>query len=229
MSLFKKLLCTSIVGGVLASLSAGASATLLGVSPGLPVMSYDDGTTSYVAGTQTFQVDGVPVSVDFPPSRLVSDATGLLSKSVSVNILVDNTGALVGGVPGDDLVVVGAVDTTGDSGLDADGVLLTGEVAAFGFLDDGSTDRFDFLFVVTGGALAPFYAGQDIAMTTASAASSFTGDFAVDFGGGAMGNIGPNSVARVSESATMGLFGIGLAALCTVSLRRKWRPGVVRV
>ena len=141
-------------------------------------------------------MDAAPLAILFPPPRFVFDSTSA-PKDVKINIVVDATGALIGGTPGDDLVVIGAVDTTGDSVLDTDGVLLTGEVTAFGFLDSGGpTDTFDFAFTVTGGALAPFYAGKGIGVTLTSEGSSFTGSFTVNFGEGRFEFLQSNTQAR---------------------------------
>ena len=69
-------------------------------------------------------------------------------KSVAIEIVVDSSGNLIGGTSGDDLVIIGAIDQDGDSVADFDGVLLTGEVVAFGFQDSGGpTDDFDFVFI----------------------------------------------------------------------------------
>ena len=65
--------------------------------------------------------------------------------------LVDDTGAVVGGVSGDDIIVRGAVDVDGDNVIDFDGVLITGEILDFGFEDTNpppatTLDNFDFRF-----------------------------------------------------------------------------------
>ncbi|MGH7177144.1 MAG: SdrD B-like domain-containing protein, partial [Tepidisphaeraceae bacterium] len=105
-------------------------------------------------------------------------------------VKVDNSGALVGGVPGDDFVMTGDIDADGDSVVDYSGVLLTGEITAVGFEEDGATDQYDMRFTVTGGALAPLYAFKDIGVTVTSDNSTFSGAFNVDFSGGARGNVG---------------------------------------
>ena len=115
-----------------------ATAALLGVEPGLPLLNYNNtGTVSYNAGAQSFNVVAQPISILFPPPAFVN-----APKSVAINIVVDNAGNLVGGVPGDDLVVTGAVQPPGPP---LSGVLLTGEIVAFGSQDSGGfTDFYDF-------------------------------------------------------------------------------------
>jgi hypothetical protein len=161
---------------------------LLGVAPlDLPIIGYDSsGTVNYDAANDAFSVDAAPLTID------TSTATGFFfSGALDINIQVDATGALVGGVSGDDLVLTGDVDVDGDFIVDFSGTLLTGEVLAIGSQDSGgSTDLYDFRFSVTGGLLAGLYAGRDLGVTTTSENSSFAGDFGVNFGGNAKGNIG---------------------------------------
>ena len=105
--------------------------------------------------------------------------------------LHDANGNLVGGSNGDDLIVAGSIDRDGDGTPDYKGILLRGEVEAFGFRDTGSNvDEFDFLFRFTGGALAPFFDGQVIGITLTSEQSTFSGRFDRNFAGRTKGNIG---------------------------------------
>ena len=163
--------------------------TLLGVDPlGLPSVGYNvDGSVNYDSTTNTFTLDGTPTTIE-----TTTNPFGLFfSGDIDINIEVDETGALVGGSVGDDFVLTGDVDTTGDFIVDTSGVLLTGEVTGFGFEETGGiSDLYDFRFTVTGGALAGLYAGMDIGVTTTSENSTFTGDFNVDFSGEAKGAAG---------------------------------------
>ena len=162
---------------------------LLGVSPlDLPIVSYNaGGTTSYDSTNDRFSVDASPLSIQNQTTPFGLFFTG----DVDINIQVDDTGALIGGTTSDDFVLTGDVDTDGDFIVDESGVLLTGEVVAFGFEDSGgTTDDYDFRFQVTGGALAGEFIGKDIGVTTSSENSTFTGDFTVDFAGDAKGAIG---------------------------------------
>ena len=177
-----------------------SSAELLGLAPGLPLLNYDSGgSVTYNASNGAFSVRAKPISMLFPPPRPVGDSDGNGPGVVHMdfNLTVDPATGLptgVSGVPANDLLVVGKVDTTGDGNFDANGILLTGEVVAFGFQDSGpggTTDNYDLRFRVTGGALAPFYGDNDIAVTLSSENSSFANDFRVDFDGNAKGNVGP--------------------------------------
>lgn len=184
-----RLLCTTLLlaGGY----SQTTQAELLGVSPQSPLINFSGtGLTTYHADTGLFGVKSAPVALVFPPVKFIGDASGA-PENFEINIEVDTSGHLVGGVPGDDLVIVGAVNLTGNAVPDADGVLLTGEISRFGYRETGtSTDLYDFVFTVTGGELAHLYAGQELAVTMNSEASSFTGNFAVDFSGKAKGTLG---------------------------------------
>jgi VCBS repeat protein/prealbumin domain-containing protein len=178
---------------------------LLGVigSAEAPLITYDStGALTYNAGTQAFDADATPLTFTesfFPPSptRLITAPADL-----QLHIQVDNTGNLVGGVPGDDLVITGNVDIDGNGSIDASGTLLTGEVLGFGFLDGaGLVDQYDYRFRPTGGALqAAYFTGKDIGITMVSEHSSFANNFAVDFSGGAKGNVFAISQPRGSIS-----------------------------
>ena len=112
----------------------------------------------------------------------------LISKSAFKSTVV---ALLVGGIPGDDLVIFGSVDINGDLVVDYTGTLLTGEISRFGFEDTGTTtDRYDFRFTITGGLLAFKWAGEDFGVVTTSENSSFAGVFTTNFNGLAKGQSG---------------------------------------
>ncbi|MBI1927242.1 carboxypeptidase regulatory-like domain-containing protein [Candidatus Poribacteria bacterium] len=170
-------------------------AALLGNTLDFPKISFDSqGTTAYDAGTDLLTITASPISIRVSaadPPRTVNPTGALSSKVLSIGVTVNATGALVGGVSGDDLKVVGEVDLDGDSIIDFAGVLLTGEVLEFGFLDSGGpTDSYDFRFTVTGGLLAPLYTGKDLGVAVTSESSTFTGNFTVNFNGRAKGTLG---------------------------------------
>lgn len=183
-----------------------ADAALLGNTLGYPLQTFDyGGSIKYNATLDQFSVTCSPValrmsSTSFP--RFINSPGPNDPETVSIHITVDSSGNLVGGVAGDDLIVVGAVDIDGDGTVDYSGVLLTGEIAEFGYNDSGgTTDQYDFRFTLTGGLFAQFFAGKDIGVEITSENSTFTGDFTVDFAGGGKGNIGP-----ITGTASIGDF-----------------------
>jgi hypothetical protein len=182
--------------GAAMSLSGASMAALLGILPGFPALVYDStGTTSYSAASDMFAVAASPIAIRFTPTsppRFVNPTGMPASEVLSINIEVNQLGILIGGNASEDLIVVGEVDADGDTIIDYAGTLLTGEVAGFGFADSGgTTDQYDFRFTVTGGALAGFFAGQDIGVTLTSENSDFGGSFTSSISGGAKGVLGP--------------------------------------
>src|SRR5262245_8252249 len=172
--------------------------TLLGIFPGEPTLTYDsNGVTTFNAASNSFTITASPIAIIFPPPyaqvpRLVTPTGSPASEVVSVGAVISSTGSIISGVPGNDLVIQGQVDADGNGSIDFSGILLTGEILQFGFEDSGTaTDRFDYRFTFTGGALGSFFAGQDIGMTETSEHSTFVNDFGLDFGGGAKGTVGP--------------------------------------
>jgi hypothetical protein len=194
-----------------------AAAALLGVSIDIPVISFDNqGTLNYDASTDLLSIDASPLLYKDPSDTIFFFAAG---GTVNIDITVDSTGSLTGGVIGDDLLVTGAVDTYS-------GTLLTAEVSQFGYFDSGGpTDSFDFLFSITGGALATDFGGTgaDLAVRLSSEQSDFTGDFSVDFSGEAKGSMGPPPLPPqiVPVPAAVWLFGSGLLGLLGIARRTR--------
>jgi len=165
--------------------------SLLGVEIEAPGVNYDaTGHVGYDSVAQTFDSDATPLSIQFTAgSRPIRITT---PRDFQLHILVDNAGDVAGGAAGDDLLVVGSIDINRDRIPDYDGVLLTGEIQQFGYLDAGtSTDQYDFRFTPTGGDLMPFFEGKDIGVRMTSTNSDFAGVFTADFSGGAQGVVGP--------------------------------------
>jgi hypothetical protein len=164
---------------------------LVGVSPDFPLITYDaTGVINYDAVAQSFDLAATPLTFKesaVDPTRAITNTP---VPSFEINILVDNAGNVIGGVPGPDLRVFGDIDIDGDTVVDVSGVLLTGEIMQFGWQNVGNTDFFDFRFQVTGGLLAGYFAGKDIAIFNSAENSTFTGSFGVDFTGGAKGTLG---------------------------------------
>ena len=183
-----------------AGLTVPAFAALLGVTLSHPLIAFNNqGTTTYDAAIDQFLVDASPLAIRLTSSEppVLIDPVPGLGETLVINATVDNTGALTGGVPGDDLLVVGQVDL-GATGFFS-GVLLTGEVTGFGFRDSGgSTDSYDFTFTVTGGQLAFLYPSA-VGVQVTSEQSDFTGDFTVSFGGEAKGTLGALPRAELGD------------------------------
>lgn len=183
---------------------------LLGNTLALPLITYDTtGTLTYDASSQAFDLQARPLQfAEIPAPGFFRTIEG--SRNFEIHIKVDNSGNLLGGVPGDDIVLTGDIDINGDSLIDVSGTLLTGEIVEFGYLDVGSgstADKYDFRFTPTGGALFAqvpydFYQGKDIGVTTISEESTFVGDFGVGFDGGAKGNIAP--IEALAAPASLG-------------------------
>jgi hypothetical protein len=142
------------------------------------------GTTTYSASTDLFSVSATPLAESF--GTPIGNKQITTPRSLSINIYVDGNGVVTGGVTGDDFVLTGAI-----AGTTYSGVLLTGEILGFTAQNTSTTDVYTFRFRVTGGALAPLYAGQDIIVRLTSESSTFTGSFATNFSGQAKGTVGP--------------------------------------
>lgn len=186
-----KNLMASVLGGVIA---AGAAGSALATGNGLlelelskPFTIYNStGVTTYDAGTDRLcvtatllatQLEGVEVYVP------------LGSATIDFKLKVNRYGRLSGGVPGDDLRVMGSADLDDDGIPEYSGVLLRGEIRAFGWQEAGATDLFDTKFEITGGAMAGLY-GKHVGITLIVENSTFEGNFCRDFCGGAKGTIG---------------------------------------
>jgi len=180
-----------------------------------PFITFEsDETVSYDATGDLFSVGALPLVIrlsqatDPIPITPSSD----LGKHVDINILVDDTGVLASGVPGDDVVVVGEVDL-GALGIFS-GLLLTGEVTDFNYQDlADSSDEFEFLITPTGGQLAFLYADQRIGISITSDNSTFAGDFTVDFQGAASGGLG-NAMVNARPIA---IAGVGQTLECSAT------------
>lgn len=192
---------TTMAALAVAGLAGGASAALLGISVGQPTIGFNSGgSTGYDAVTSDFSVDAAPLAI------LFADGVALVTNGgVDIAIRVANDGALLGGAPGEDLVITGDVQVP-NGGPFLSGTLLTGEVNEFGAADSGGTvDFYDFRFTVTGGLLADdYFSGKDIGVVLTSEFSSFNGDFSLSFGGEAKGNVGPIDLRGDVQGCTPG-------------------------
>jgi len=186
------LLCVCVLSS--AALIGVARAVLLGVTVIPPVISYVSATTtatSYNPVSKIFSVVAPDVSIQFSPTEPVLTVTP--PRNLTINVKVDNTGALVGSVgPGPDLVITGKVTrVVGGTTNVYSGLLLTGQVTAFGYAYVGSgVADFDLRFTPTGGLLQPFYACDHVGITLDSETSTFIGSFTTNFHGQAKGTVG---------------------------------------
>lgn len=195
--------------GLLAAPSAGAA--LLGLPFTLPAIGVgfagSSGSTAYDATTGLFSVVADPTAILLTPSSTPIPVTPTLSgERFELTMRVDSTGALAGSPPGADVLLVGHT-ALGSLGT-FDGVLLTGEVRAFGHQDGAVADTFDFRIQVTGGQLAFLFEGADAYVLLGSLESSFAGSFASSFGGSALGNI--KVTPAVPEPSAALFFAAGL-------------------
>jgi hypothetical protein len=190
----KKRLFLSMVVLSMAALIGVARAVLLGVSVTPPVISYLSAVTtatSYNPVSQVFSVVAPDVTIQFGPTEPTLTVTP--PRSLTISVKVDNTGALVGSVgPGPDLVITGKVTrVVGTTTNVYSGLLLTGQVTAFGYgyIGSGVAD-FDLRFTPTGGLLQPFYTCDHVGITLVSETSTFIGSFTTNFHGQAKGTVG---------------------------------------
>lgn len=100
---------------------------LVGVAPlDMPTFAFDSGgTTSYDNASNAFSVSSTPLYADIlppVPGELGPNESIFFSGTLDINIEVDGSGNLVGGVPGDDLVLI-----------EAGGSVASGQTAGGGF------------------------------------------------------------------------------------------------
>jgi hypothetical protein len=190
----KTLMRFAIIIAASVVVASSSFATLLNVSPTFPEISYNNASVyalAYTPSNQLFTISATPTSVLFSGTGAPKLISG--TKSLHIQILVDNTGALVGSAPsdgGNDLVLSGTVTAViGGVTNTYSGVLLTGQVFGFGFLESGATDLYDLRFTPTGGPLAALFCGN-ISVQVTSGLSTFNNDFTTNFNGEAKGTIG---------------------------------------
>ena len=168
-------------------------ASLLNVTLTYPEISANSASVyalTYTPTNQLLSISAAPTSMLFAKATLPSTISG--TKSLQIQIAVDNTGALEGSAPGDggnDLVLSGTVKAViGGVTNTYSGVLLTGQVIGFGYLA-GSSSQYDFRFTPNGGPLASLFCGN-IAVQIVSGSSTFNNDFTTNFNGQAKCTIG---------------------------------------
>ncbi|QDV43205.1 Serine-aspartate repeat-containing protein I precursor [Stieleria neptunia] len=163
---------------------------------------------SYNATTDLFSATGTTINFQLEDGGV--RAPFIIPGDFDLTFQVDASGALVGGVPGDDFQLTGGLDVEFPDELppvvDVNGLLLRGEVIDFGFVDGGVTaiDRYEVRLRVTGGLLSEtgtlqtsgnprpaYFAGKDIAIQISSEESNFTGSFTTNFNGRNKADLGP--------------------------------------
>lgn len=170
-----------------------SSAALVGVNlvtyPRITYQSTITTTLTYTTSNQLFRVDATPTAVLFSGTEAPRLISG--TRSLAIRVLVNNSGNLIGGVTGNDFAMSGTVTrVVGTVTNTYSGLLLAGEVTAFGFLESGATDQYDLRFTPTGGALLSFFSCGNIGVQVTSELSTFTGSFSTNFIGRAKGNVG---------------------------------------
>src|SRR5437868_1816309 len=124
---------------IAAGVATMVSATLLGVDPGFPQFFYRQQKTSsvtplnYDPATHQFVMTSLPLSLAFylGDGQPVLAAVGDVQPQVSVSVLIDNSGNLMGPGTSRDFVVRGTV-TDLNTATTYTGDLLTGRAIGFG-------------------------------------------------------------------------------------------------
>lgn len=211
MRVLKSMRLWLLIGLTAVALPIAAGATTLGVQGNLANILIDfdlGGTYDYNPVTGSFMMTGsvVPPSVGLDMSEWFT----LTPATVTLQITVDATGALLNGVNG--LTV-----------LSQDGVtqLLTADVTAFGWEDGGGVggfDKFDFFLGNLGGSEAGDFTGlagmfSDVPEGTLTMPNStFAGDFTSNFGGtslkGGIGNLVPEPNAALMAAIALTFVGL---------------------
>lgn len=179
-------LAATALGGSVAHAASGLAT--LQVTPGLPLtLGSNAGTLNYTynsgSNTGVFTANLDPSTTEYPPLTFVAPSPlpgGV--KYANIGLTVDGAGNVVGGVSGHDFEFFGGADFNNDFVVDVEGVLLTGEIIAFGFLDSGTAiDRFDMRFRVTGGLLASYFTNKDLGVVLTPENSTFADSFVENF------------------------------------------------
>ena len=163
-----------------------ASAADYGDNLGEPNTLFGGGTTRYDATSGRFTIEATPRSTRLTPGapRVAIEPPS----SLAIDARIDaGSGTVLSGT----FRMTGEIDAYGRGGqVEYSRTLLTGDIIEFTYFDLSSTDVFVFRFRVTGGSLAPRYAGGEIGVAVTVDQSTFTGSFDRSFKGGASGHVG---------------------------------------
>jgi hypothetical protein len=195
---------------------SSANAALINPQLDLPrIISNTTGIYTYTEVDGFLSFTSTPLAITFDGVNQIDiGPTANNDQFFRANLLLDSSGGFIGGVGGEDIAIVGAVDGG------ASGTLLTGRITDFGFEDvSGPIALFDFTFEVTGGELAVEFGG--IGMMAANLIwvtdSSFGGSWEVNHSGKDV----THKTAPIPIPSTIVLFGLGLVGLTAV--RRRFR------
>ena len=171
-------------------LTTTVRADLLNVNPSYPQINFvsaDPSSINYYPSNQMFTLSSLPLGIAFSGA----DVGSIFTSDSTIQIQLNTDGTMASGAGG--FTVTGQF-THVDGGVTNtySGVLLQGDVIAFGYADGSFVDSYDFRIHLTGGALmSAFSCGDNVAVTVVSETSSFTGDFTQEFHGSAKGLCGP--------------------------------------
>jgi phage baseplate assembly protein gpV len=179
---------------------------------------------TYDADTDRLAASGVSIKIALA-AGVDRDIT---NGGFSIEIETDGTSAV--GVGGNELVITGDIDLDGNGAIDGSepsGLLLSGNIQQFGAA--GGAPLFEFVFDLTGGALADLFAegqaGVILGGYGGDAGGFYDGDFGHDFdnllAGVAGTGAGNADTAPIPEPGTLLLLGAGVAGLLGYGRRRR--------
>lgn len=208
----KKLFIIPCLIAIFVLFSGTANATLLGLNLGLPdILSDSTGIYGYNSYTDTITFGATALTVTFDGTIPIFIDSGKYFAQFNV----DNLGNYSGSIPGNDMEIYGNIDIDGDGVDEYSGLLISGNITNFGFLNvPGPYAYFDYTFDVTGGSLAPFYNNGTGGDVVSSECSSFNGNWNVSHGGLKVKH--DTAPTSTPTPGTLVLLSMGLMCLGTV-------------